>query len=440
MSQQAEDHRAIAQRLDLLHFQEEAPGMVFWHPAGWSLYRVLEDAARRQLERDGYAEVRTPQLLRRAIWEQSGHWSAFGASGMFAIEASRAAPVGTSHKAPSAPLSVHRPEGENVVCSTSGDQRNAEAAAIKPVSCPGHIQLFMRSAPSWRDLPMRLAELGLVHRDEPSGSLHGLLRLRQFTQDDGHVFCAPGQVIEEIARFVRGVARFYAAFGFERIVVGRSLRPAERLGDDERWDQAERWLADGASAAGVSWVDQPGEGAFYGPKLEFALEDRSGKLWQCGTIQVDLVMPERFGLSYIDAASKRARPVMLHRALYGSLERFMGMLLEHHQGRLPAWLAPEQLCVIPISPEAHGERARRVSDAMRARGLRVRVDDSDESLARRVALAHGRGAPFIIALGDREVADGSVSLREGNHSRSIPLWAALEELAARCAPGMVNEE
>jgi threonyl-tRNA synthetase len=400
-----EDHRAIAQRLDLLHFQEEAPGMVFWHPRGFALYRVLEEAARRQLGRDGYAEVRTPQLLRRSIWEQSGHWSAFGARHMFSIDV----------------------EG-------ASDEVNAAAAAMKPVSCPGHIQLFSRAAPSWRDLPMRLAEFGLVHRDEPSGSLHGLLRLRQFTQDDGHIFCAPEQVVEEVARFVRAVAGFYAGFGFDQIVIGRSLRPAERLGDEAAWDQAEQWLADGASAAGLAWRDQPGEGAFYGPKLEFALEDRSGKLWQCGTIQLDLVMPERFGIGYIDAQSKRARPVMLHRALYGSLERFMGMLLEHHQGRLPAWLAPEQIRVLPISPEAHGERASKVLDALRGRGLRAELDASAESLGKRVALARSAAVPLVAVLGDRELEQGSINLRDGANQRSMPLWAALEHLVSVCAP------
>jgi threonyl-tRNA synthetase len=402
MQQHIDDHRAIAQRLNLLHFQEEAPGMVFWHPAGFIIYRALEDAARCQLMRDGYAEVRTPQVLRRAIWEQNGHWASFGPQGMFSIE---------------------EDAGEGA----------ASAAAIKPVSCPGHIQLFMRASPSWRDLPMRLAEFGLVHRDEPSGSLHGLLRLRQFTQDDGHIFCAPGQVADEVVRFVRAAVGFYAAFGFQEIVVGRSLRPDQRLGDDPSWEQAEGWLADGARAAGVACVDQPSEGAFYGPKLEFALRDRAGKLWQCGTIQVVLVMPERFGIHYIDQNSRRARPVMLHCALYGSLERFMGMLLEHYQGRLPAWLAPEQLCVLPVNPAQHGERAQRAATRLRERGLRVVVDDSEESLDKRIALAQGRGAAYMAVIGDREVQDGSVMLRESERQRSMPLWAAIEHLVNACA-------
>ncbi|MCB9575323.1 MAG: threonine--tRNA ligase, partial [Kofleriaceae bacterium] len=277
--------------------------MVFWHPRGLTLYRALEDAARRQLARGGYREVRTPQLLRVPVWQQSGHWDHFQAH-MFG-------------------------------CGAGGT-----AAALKPVSCPGHIQLVRRAAPSWRDLPLRLAEMGLCHRDEPGGTLHGLMRLRQFTQDDGHVFCADDQVADEVARFCRDLPGFYRGFGFADVSVALSTRPDDRAGDDAWWDRAERELEAVVRDLGVPYVIQPGAGAFYGPKLEFVLHDRRGRAWQCGTIQLDLVLPRRFDLRYVDAGGARRHVVMLHRALYGSIERFLGVLLEHHGAALPAWLAP----------------------------------------------------------------------------------------------------
>jgi threonyl-tRNA synthetase len=384
--------------------QDEAPGMVFWHPRGFALYRVLEEAARRQLSRERYVEVRTPQALRRGIWAKSGHWDAFGARGMFALERGS--------------------EGEE----------GADHAALKPVSCPGHIEIFARSAPSWRALPARIAEFGLVHRDEPSGSLHGLLRLRQFTQDDGHIFCEEAQVAEEVARFVGSVRRFYEAFGFERVFLARSLRPAHRLGEEASWDDAERWLGEAADVAQMPYEDQPGEGAFYGPKLELALEDKRGKRWQCGTIQIDLVMPHRFELGYVDRSGAKRAPVMLHRALYGSLERFMALLLEHHHPNLPLWLCPEQVCILPVDPREHSERAWRVHQELAALGLRVHLDERDESLGRRLAEASQRCIPIKLIIGDREVCQGSVSLRQGGSSRELPLWAALDHLQAACTP------
>jgi threonyl-tRNA synthetase len=390
-----DDHRKIAQRLELLHFQEEAPGMVFWHPRGLALYRVLEQAARAHCDAHGYREVKTPQILRRPVWEASGHWSHFGA-GMFRVD----------------------------------DQ--ACEAAIKPVSCPGHIQILNRRPPSYRELPIRLSELGVVHRDEPGGTLHGLLRLRQFTQDDGHVFCTEEQAEAEVEAFCRSLPRFYAAFGFERISLAFSTRPSERAGDEGSWDRAEAALASVLRRLDVPYALQPGGGAFYGPKLEFVLEDREGRAWQCGTIQFDLVMPERFDLRYVDAGGERRRAVMLHRALYGSLERFLGILLEHHGPALPAWLAPDQVVVLPVT-DAHLPWAREVERALRDAGLRVALDARSESLARRIAEAHVAATPFQAIAGSRELAARSVTVRSGAEQRTLPLPEAVAELSRRCA-------
>jgi threonyl-tRNA synthetase len=391
----SDDHRALAARLDLLHFQDEAPAMVFWHPRGWILYRLLEDAARAHTRAGGYREVRTPQVLRRAVWEKSGHWASFHDE-MFA----------------------------------TGDV-GAEAA-LKPVSCPGHIQIVKRMAPSWRDLPIRLAELGLVHRDEPAGTLHGLLRLRQFTQDDGHIFCSEAQVASEVERFCRELPAFYRRFGFDDVSVALSLRPDERLGSDAQWDRAERELAEVVAGLGLPYVVQPGAGAIYGPKLEFVLRDRRGRPWQCGTIQLDFVMPERFDLRYVDAGGERRHVVMLHRALFGSIERFLGILLEHHGGALPAWLAPDQVVIVPIAA-AHRARAAAVLAAAEAAGLRARVADDDDTLARRIALAHQDGVPFVVVIGDREQAAGTLSVRARDGQWSAPEGEAIAELRCRCA-------
>jgi threonyl-tRNA synthetase len=387
-----DDHRQLAQRLHLLHFQDEAPGMVFWHPRGWVLYRLLEDAVRAQLAAHGYREVRTPQVLRRPIWETSGHWQHY-AEGMLRIE----------------------------------DQ--AVEAALKPVSCPGHVQILKRRVLSWRDLPIRLAEFGLVHRDEPSGTLHGLLRLRQFTQDDGHIFCADAQVVPEIERFCRSVGPFYRAFGFGDLEVALSTRPEDRAGDDALWDQAERWLAEGAAAASLEPSIHPGEGAFYGPKLEFVLKDRLGRSWQCATIQLDLVMPRRFDLRYADPSGGRPHVVMLHRALYGSLERFLGVLLDHHGAALPPWLAPDQVRVVPVGPEQHEAAA---AFAAELADLRVDLDDRPESLSRRVAEAHEAGIPFLVVLGAREVASGTVALRSRSGQQVLARLDAIVQLRSAC--------
>lgn len=394
-----DDHRALGHRLALFHLQEEAAGSVFWHPRGLQLLRALEDHLRRIVLGQGYREVRSPQVLSQPVWERSGHWSVFR-QGMLVIE--------------------------------------GEARALKPVSCPGHMELVRRLGPLWGELPVRLAEFGLVHRDEPSGALHGLFRLRQFSQDDGHVFCREEQVAGELARFVQSVRALYSALGFDEVQVAFSGRPPNRLGDEAVWDRAEALLGDAARAAGLSWFHQPGEGAFYGPKLEFVLRDRLGRAWQCGTIQVDLVLPERFELGFPDGNGGRHRPVVLHRALVGSLERFLGIVLEHHRGRLPAWLAPEQVVVAGLDPAGAGH-ARSACRVLESAGLRVRLDDRDEALSRKVADAHRLGVPYLVAAGPRDEAKGSVRLREPDgQQRDVSLDALGPELVRACAPPMLE--
>jgi threonyl-tRNA synthetase len=388
-----DDHRALGTRLDLFHFSDDAPGMVFWHPRGWMLYRLLEEAARDHVRAAGYREVRTPQVMRRNVWECSGHWSAFHGA-MFAF----------------------------------GD--GASEAALKPVSCPGHIELVRRAAPSWRDLPIRIAELGLVHRDEASGTLHGLMRLRQFTQDDGHIFCTDEQVGPELERFCRELPAFYRRFGFSDVAVTLSLRPDNRLGDDAWWDRAEHELANAVAACGLACEVQPGAGAIYGPKLEFVLRDRRGRPWQCGTIQLDFVMPQRFDVRYVDASGAKRHVVMLHRALFGSIERFLGILLEHHGAALPGWLAPEQVAIIPLG-EPHRARAERLRDELDARGLRARVDGDATTLARRIAVAHHDGVPLVVIIGDRELHDDTLSVRAGDTQWTARGSEVVTQLATR---------
>jgi len=385
-----DDHRALAARLDLYHLQDDAPGMVFWHPRGFTLYRLLEDAARGHVLAAGYREVRTPQLLRRPVWESSGHWGEFR-DAMF-------------------------------VTGSAADE-----AALKPVSCPGHIQLVKRMAPSWRDLPIRIAEFGLVHRDESSSALHGLMRLRQFTQDDGHVFCAEHQVGDEVARFCRELPAFYRRFGFDDVSVALSLRPANRLGDDAWWDRAEGELARVVAELGLRCEIQPGAGAIYGPKLEFVLRDRRNRPWQCGTIQLDFVMPQRFDVRYVDAGGERRHVVMLHRALFGSIERFLGILLEQHGAALPAWLAPDQIAIVPVG-EPHHARAEELRAQLS--GLRVRVDRDGETVARRIAIAHRDGVPFVIVIGDRELAAGTLSVRARDRQWTAPAAEAIAAVTA----------
>jgi threonyl-tRNA synthetase len=369
------DHRQIAKDQKLLHFQDEAPGMVFWHPRGLELFRCLERAARDELARHDYREVRTPELMRQRIWQLSGHWQHFD-EGMFKLE-----------------------------------EDDASGIALRPVNCPGHVQIYRQELRSFRDLPLRLAEFGVVHRKEPSGALQGLFRLREFTQDDGHVFCRPDQLLPELARFCRSLQAFYRRFGFDEVIIGLSTRPPSRIGDDASWDRAESALASAARELRLPVIDQPGEGAFYGPKLEFKLRDRLGRVWQCGTIQVDFAMPERFELAYTDSSGERRRPVMLHRALYGSVERFIGVLLEHHRGRLPAWLAPEQAHVLPVSVR-EDEYAAELARALRESQVRVVLTDAGERLASRVAEARRAGAAFVLVVGPQERTSREVSIRQ----------------------------
>lgn len=397
----ASDHRILGQELDLFHLQEEAPGMVFWHPRGYAMYRALEGAVRAWTLASGFEEVKTPELIRSAIWEQSGHWENFRQH-MFAFS----------------------DEGKS--------------AAMKPVNCPGHAQIVKKRSLSHRDLPLRLSEFGIVHRDEASGVLHGLLRLRQFTQDDGHVFLAESDVEHEVARFCSSLHDFYRALGFDEISINFATRPAQRAGSDALWDRAEQALSNAARRAGLACQLKPGEGAFYGPKLEFELGDQHGRRWQCGTIQLDFVLPERFELSYDDSSGARARPAMLHRAMVGSLERFLGILLEHYEGRLPAWLAPEQVRVLPVHAEQRSY-AEEVVSRLREQGLRASFDASNETLSRRIVEAHALRVPLLWVIGAREVSERSVTERgPGDERRAVPLFDAIGRARLACAAPPVS--
>ena len=386
------DHRSIANRLDLFHQQDEGPGVVFWHPRGFALYRVIEDYIRGRMKAAGYREVRSPQLLARSLWESSGHWQKF-ADSMFVFE-----------------------EGER-------------CHALKPMSCPGHVQIFKQGTRSWRDLPIRYFELGLCHRKEPSGALQGLMRTRAFEQDDAHVFCLEDQVAAEVARFCAMQKEIYTDFGFPEVAIGFSTRPALRAGSDAQWDKAEALLEGAAQSAGLEYQVLPGEGAFYGPKLEFALKDRAGRFWQCGTVQLDLVMPERLGAHYADAQGEKVQAVMIHHAVLGSLERFIGILLEHYGGRLPLWLAPDQVVVASVT-EAQAAYAREVAERLETAGLRVLLDEGPNRLARKIVAARELGVPLFLTVGEREVASRSISLRDSSGQQSIlPLDAAVAQIA-----------
>ncbi|HEV2678574.1 MAG TPA: threonine--tRNA ligase [Aliidongia sp.] len=396
----AQDHRALGNRLDLFHQQQEGPGMVFWHPRGVALWRVIEDHIRRRMRRAGYREVRTPQILARSLWERSGHWEKFGED-MFALEV----------------------EGR--------------ALAVKPMSCPCHIQIFNKRVRSFRDLPMRYFEFGAVHRSEPSGALHGLFRTRGFVQDDAHVFCREDQVEAEVRRFCRIQTALYADFGFDEVEVRFSTRPEVRAGSDDVWDRAERSLEAAARAAGLDPILQPGEGAFYGPKLEFHLKDRLGRSWQCGTVQLDFVLPDRLDAAYHDEANGSSRPVILHHAVLGSLERFIGILLEHHDGHLPPWLAPEQVLVASINKEA-APYACKIEQALADAGLRVAFDDGPDTLPRKIVEARERGIPLIAVIGKREARERTVALRHRDGRQEILELAQAVARIAEAATGPVG--
>ena len=367
------DHRRIGRALDLFHIQEEAPGMIFWHDRGLRVYQTIEQYIRTLLRAHGYQEVRTPLIMDRSLWERSGHWDKF-AEGMF---------------------------------TTASEKREY---AVKPMNCPGHVQIFNQGLKSYRDLPLRLAEFGSCHRNEPSGTLHGLLRLRNFVQDDAHIFCAEADIQSEVGAFIDLLYQVYADFGFREVLVKLSTRPEKRVGSEVLWDKAETALMQALTHKGLAYELQPGEGAFYGPKIEFALKDSLARVWQCGTIQVDFAMPERLGASFIAADGKKAMPVMLHRAILGSLERFIGILIEEHAGALPLWLAPVQAMVLGIA-DRHADRVRSVEKELRAAGWRAESDLRNEKIGFKIREHTMQKVPYLLVVGDREVEEGTVSVR-----------------------------
>ena len=378
LQQQAEaekrDHRRIGKQLDFFHLQEEAPGMVFWHAKGWVIYREIENYMRGKLRKYGYEEVQGPQILDRSLWEKSGHWDKFGGN-MFTC------------------------------CIDEHDY------AIKPMNCPGHIQIFNQGLRSYRELPVRYAEFGICHRNEPSGTLHGLMRVRRFVQDDGHIFCTRSQIREEIERVCQMVYEVYHDFGFDEVELALSTRPEKRVGSDEIWDEAEADLQAALEAQGKPFRLQPGEGAFYGPKIEFTLKDSLGRRWQCGTVQLDFSMPERLGAHYIDENDVRQTPVMIHRAILGSLERFIGILIEQYAGQMPLWLSPVQAVVMPIT-DAQADYATALAEKLATAGLRVEKDLRNEKINYKIREHTLQRVPFMLVAGDREKAASSVSVRQ----------------------------
>ncbi|MEM9968842.1 MAG: threonine--tRNA ligase [Pseudomonadota bacterium] len=373
------DHRKIGREMDLFHMQEEAPGQVFWHPNGWRIYTTLMDYMRRRQTRDGYNEVNSPEVIDRKLWEASGHWDKYQEN-MFIVE------VDEEHA------------------------REKAINALKPMNCPGHVQVFNQSLRSYRDLPMRYCEFGACHRYEPSGALHGIMRVRGFTQDDGHIFCAMDQIEAESKKFITFLSRVYADLGFDNWTVKLSTRPEKRIGSDETWDILESALGAACKAAGHDFDLLPGEGAFYGPKLEFTLTDALGRNWQCGTLQVDTNMPERLGSKYVGPDGAKYTPVMLHRACLGSFERFIGILIEEHAGRLPFWLAPRQVVVASITSEAD-DYVYEVVETLTAKGVRAETDMRNEKINYKVREHSVGKVPVILAVGAREVADRTVSVR-----------------------------
>jgi len=398
------DHRKLGRQLGLFHLQEEAAGSVFWHAKGWVLYREIEAYVRRRLDAGGYSEVKTPQLVDRSLWEASGHWEKFG---------------------------------ENMFTAQSEDERTL---AIKPMNCPCHVQIFRQGIKSYRDLPLRMAEFGSCHRNEPSGALHGIMRVRAFTQDDAHIFCTEDQITAESVKFCSLLQSIYADFGFTDVRVKFSDRPEVRAGDDATWDRAEAALTDAIKAAKLDTILNPGEGAFYGPKLEFVLRDAIGRDWQCGTLQVDFVLPDRLNAEYVGEDGNRHRPVMLHRAILGSMERWIGILIEQYAGRMPAWLAPVQIVVASITDQAN-DSAREVADVAAAMGLRVETDLRNEKISYKVREHSVMKVPFILAVGGREAEAKTVALRRlgSNDQQVIDMAKALALLKAESlAPDMTG--
>ncbi|WP_374488639.1 threonine--tRNA ligase [Zoogloea sp.] len=393
------DHRKLGAQLDLFHFDDSAPGSVFWHPKGWALFQQLIAYMRMQQERADYVEINTPDVMDRGLWETSGHWFNYR---------------------------------EAMFTTTTEDKR---VFALKPMNCPGAVSLFAQGLKSYRDLPLRMAEFGKVHRYEPSGALHGLLRVRHFTQDDAHIFCTQTQMSDECARTIALVFAIYRDFGFDDVTVKLSTRPAHRIGSDETWDQLEGALSGALDRMGIAYRLNPGEGAFYGPKLEFVLRDAIGRDWQCGTLQVDLNLPERFDICYINEQGERERPVMLHRALFGSLERFTGILIEHYSGLFPLWLAPQQAVVLNIS-EAQADYAKNVLEALKKAGFRATADLHNEKIGYKIREYTLQKVPYLLVVGDKEKAEGRIALRSraGENLGSLRLDEVIIRLRQEAQP------
>jgi threonyl-tRNA synthetase len=388
------DHRKLGKQLDYFHMQDNAPGMVFWHPRGWSIWQEVEQYMRQMFRDFGYQEVRTPTVMDKTLWEQSGHWQNYR-DNMFV---------------------------------TASENRDY---AVKPMNCPGHVQIFNNTLHSYRDLPLRLAEFGSCHRNEPSGSLHGLMRVRGFTQDDAHIFCTEDQVEAEVADFIQMLYRAYGHFGFNDVLVKLSTRPEKRVGADETWDKAEAALANALNKNNQAFDLQPGEGAFYGPKIEFTLRDSLGRMWQCGTIQLDFNLPERLGAEYVAEDNSRQRPVMLHRAIVGSMERFIGILIEHYAGAMPLWLAPVQVMVLNIS-ESQADYVRQVVEKLKKNGIRVENDLRNEKITYKIREHSMQKMPYLLVAGEREMQAGhlAVRTRKGEDLGSMPIDALIERLKA----------
>jgi threonyl-tRNA synthetase len=367
------DHRKLAKSLDFFHMQEEAPGMVFWHEKGWLIYQQIEQYIREKLRNNGYGEVKTPQLVDRTLWEKSGHWDKFG----------------------------------EMIFTTHSEHRDY---AIKPMNCPCHVQVYNQGLKSYRDLPLRMAEFGSCHRNEPSGTLHGLMRVRNFVQDDAHIFCTEAQIQSEVSTFIELLFEVYKDFGFEEVIVKLSTRPENRVGSDEVWDKAENALQIALDNKKLKWELQPGEGAFYGPKIEFSLKDCLDRVWQCGTIQVDFSMPERLEASYIAEDGSRQTPVMLHRAILGSLERFIGILIEQHAGTFPLWLSPVQLMVMNIASR-HSEYAEEVCQQLKNLGYRVKIDLRNEKIGFKIREHSMQRVPYLLIIGDKELENQTIAVR-----------------------------
>ncbi len=388
------DHRKLGKQLDYFHMQDDAPGMVFWHPRGWSIWQEVEQYMRHMFREHNYQEVRTPTVMDKTLWEKSGHWQNYR-DNMF------------------------------VTASESRDY------AVKPMNCPGHVQIFNNSLHSYRDLPLRLAEFGSCHRNEPSGSLHGLMRVRGFTQDDAHIFCTEEQIEAEVADFIKMLYKVYGNFGFNDVLVKLSTRPEKRVGADETWDKAEAALANALNQNNLAFDLQPGEGAFYGPKIEFTLKDSLGRMWQCGTIQLDFNLPERLGAEYVAEDNSRQRPVMLHRAIVGSMERFIGILIEHYAGAMPLWLAPVQVMVLNIS-DSQADYVRQVVETLKKNGIRCEFDLRNEKITYKLREHSMQKMPYLLVAGEREMQAGhlAVRTRKGEDLGSVPIDALIERLKA----------